>query len=525
MSELDLTKVDYSSVFASDIEANGLLDTVTKIWCIVSQDMKSGVTYVFHDYPEFDNTTVVDPEDGKEYLIPKRAGSLIEGARFWYRIGQAGGRLVVHNCRAYDRPLIERFYPLCMIPNECWWDTYIQSKIQWFDREIPKGAKGQHGLQAYGCRFGVPKPEVQDWSYMDAWKLHRCIEDVKIQSKTYKYLQQERKVVLDKLGIDFTEALETEHRFRDNATKQELNGALVDKVHMETCVDELASIIEDLRQKIEPNLPKVTKAKTPKITRSELASLFNMSAKDTYTVVDGVQVVDKPYYKPSVKFTKTEIKKEYIGYNKSLNKTTPPFEKKKDLTDYIKDIYAETKTKDWDITKTEKEEVTLNSNTCSYFEVSPYDTGLISGPFTKVEFLDTTLSQGDVVKSYLISLGWRNADEWTFKKDKTGQTVRATETTLVSWPEKPLYGNPDNVITRLVKRGQPLVVSPKLTEDCFEELPEGLGKDIADYNTYGHRLRFLKNPDDDTKGLLNNIRPDGRITCGINNFNTSTGRS
>ena len=517
--------VDFSGTFGSDIEANGLLEKVSKVWCIVSICIKTNRIFVFHDNPEFDNTVVTDPETQEQFTIPPRTGSLTDGARFWWMIGKNGGKLSVHNALGYDKFVIDKFWPKCKIPVDTWWDTLIQSKVQWFDRDIPKGAKGQHGLQAYGCRFGVMKPEVNDWSFFDAWKLHRCIEDCKIQVLTHKYLQKERALVKEKLGIDFSEALEMEHKFRLNATKQELNGALVDKAHMESCVEELSVILEDLKNEIEPNLPKMTKPKSTKISRSEIAELLGFSARDTYTVVDGQDTVDKPYYKPTTNFTKKEKSVTYSAKHPKLGITTPDFDKKKDLSDYIKDLYPETKIKDWDINKKEEIKELLNANTCAYFEVAPEQTDIISGPFTKVEFLDSSLSQGEVVKKYLISLGWKSADEWTLKKNKEGQVERAKTQMVVSWPEKPLYGDPKNVITKVIKKGQPIVVSPKLTDDCFEQLPDGIGKKISDYNTYGHRLRFLKNPEDDTKGLLNNIRPDGRITCGVNNFNTSTGRS
>ena len=54
---------------------------------------------------------------------------------------------------------------------------------------------------------------------------------------------------------------------------------------------------------------------------------------------------------------------------------------------------------------------------------------------------------------------------------------------------------------------------------------DGIGRAIADYNTYSHRRRFFQNPSDTTKGLLNNVREDGRISCGVNTFSTATGRS
>ena len=77
---------DYTHSFAFDIEANELLEKVSKVWCIVAQDILTDVLYIYHDYPEFDNCEVTDPEDGKTYVIQERSGSLIDGARFVYQV-------------------------------------------------------------------------------------------------------------------------------------------------------------------------------------------------------------------------------------------------------------------------------------------------------------------------------------------------------------------------------------------------------------------------------------------------------
>lgn len=518
-----MENINYNSLFASDIESNGLLDSVTKVWCIVSQDINSGEFYVFHDYPEFDNQVVEDPEDGKHYTIPKRKGTLIDGARFWYKIGLNKGKIVCHNSLSYDKPLLEMFYPKCVIPVESWHDTLIQSKVQWFDRPCPKGARGTHGLQAYGIRLGVEKPEINDWTTMDVMKLHRCIEDVKIQALTYKYLEKERLLIKEKLGIDFSEALDNEVNYRINATRQERNGAKVNVPFMNECIAELDEIIEDLRSEIEPQLPKQVKSKSVKVTKSELGDLLGLKLKDTHSIKDGAAIVDKPYYKPTTNIFKKEIRKGYSGSYKDRYETAT-FAKLKDCRDFIKNNYPETTLKDWQIEKIEDEFNVLTKNVADYFDIAS-TSDLVVGPFTKVEFHDSSLTQGEVVKSFLISQGWKNAPEWTLKKDKEGQFVRAQKDTEVRWPDSPLYGDENNQIVRLVKKGQPLVVAPKLTEECYEELPEGLGKKIADYNTYQHRRRFLLNDKDDEKGLLNLVRPDGRITCGINNSATSTLRS
>lgn len=489
--------MDYSRVYAGDIEANGLLDKVTKLWCIVHQDVESKEIYVYHDFPEFDGVTIVDPFDNKEYTIPARSGTFVEGLREWYKIGQAGGKLAVHNGLGYDKLVIEKFYPKCKIPLDSWVDTLIQSKVQWFDRPTPKGAKSAHGLQAYGIRFGIAKPEIKDWSEMDAFKLHRCIEDVKIQTETYLYLKQEKEKVYSKLNIDFSRSLETEALYRINATKQEINGALVDQDHIRECLVDLDVLIERLRAEIEPQLPMQVKPRGAKITRSEMGELFGYeNVKDTHTIVDGEPKVDKPYHKPVVNFTKSKKYKKYYG--KKGDKTTMSFPLKKDCIDYLKKMYKGDY-KEWEVIKEDGEELVLNANTCQWFDIDE-DSDLVEGRgYTKVEFHTTTMTQHEQVKNFLLSLGWEPT-EWNYKKDKDGNFVRDA-------------------------LGSRVKTTPKLTEDSYDTLPEGLGLKIAHYNTYQHRRRFLENPKDDSKGLINCVREDGRITTGINNFNTSTGRS
>jgi hypothetical protein len=93
-----------------------------------------------------------------------------------------------------------------------------------------------------------------------------------------------------------------------------------------------------------------------------------------------------------------------------------------------------------------------------------------------------------VVKGFLIKLGWKDADEWNLKKDVHGSYIKAEEDMELRWPKK---AHPDNQLIKVVKKGELLVTSPKLTDDDYEQLPEGLGKKIAEYNTYKHRRNFL----------------------------------
>lgn len=489
-------------VFAGDIEANGFLMEADKVWCIVCQDVETEELFSFHDYPELCGQTVIDPYDGKEYTIPERTGSLLEGARFWYTIGNKGGQLAVHNAGGYDKWLLEKFWPKCQLSDSAWVDTLIQSKIQWYDRGTPKGAKGIHGLQAWGCRFNINKPDIDDWTKMDAFMLHRCIEDVYIQTKTYKYLKKERASLKEKLGIEFEESYLHEWNARCADTRQELVGAKVDEDHIDWCIEYLDTESEKLRKEVEPQLPPTLKAKTQRISLSEMGELLGIKKRlvdETEKVVikgEWVERIKKPFFKPSVNYLTKVKSNQYKGVHSTYG-NSPVFDKRVELSQWVKDNFPKTKLKDWNPEKIEIVAHKLNHHTTKHFDCDEWATDYICGSHTRIEWIKTEMSQHDQVKKFLLKLGWK-PDEWNYKKDPIkGGFMRDVNNQLIP-------------------------TSPKLTESSYESLPEGLGLKIAHYNTYMHRRRFLANPEDDTKGIKNHIRPDGRITCGLNNSATST---
>ncbi len=530
---LDLNKYLSQRHFA-DIETKGFWDvvhTADEVWCLCSVTEDDEVI-LFHDYPEFDGVKVWDKDDQKEYTIPKRAGTLLEGARFWYKIGQAGGILSVHNCETFDRPIIEKVWPKCVIPSESWQDTYVQSKVQWFDRPCPKGAKSAHGLQAYGIKFGIKKPPITDFSTMDAYKLNRCVEDCRIQKKTAEYLDNEARKLKVKYGITFGDVIkDIEQPYAKVAWEQELRGAKVDIDHIEKCITWLDGETSRLASYIQPNLPMSLKKSGAKVGRKVLAEVL-LGRLDIPDEVEDGEVV-KRYYKPSVNFHQVKKANQYTAFSMSGG-FSPSFTKKNELKKWIKaqhpdGVKAKAKdlsvfVKEWDISKEIVETKLLNKNTCEYFSVVPEDTDIIVGAHTKISWHESKLTQHDVVKGYLIKCGIKWAEEWNDKKvDK--QTVRADRDMTVYYPPT---AHPDNQISYHIKKGDNVKTSPKFGKKEYEQLGDDaeMGKDIAKYNTYMHRRRLFSNPKDpEEKGILAYVREDGRVPCGLGNFMTSTGRS
>lgn len=491
----------HGRILAMDIEANGLLEKVTKTWCICAKDMNTDEIFVYHNFPQFDYARVTDPYDDKEYVIPKRNGTFEDGIKFVMGAGQ----LICHNYFGYDYFVMKKFFPYFTHDLSIVRDTLIESKVQWYERPTPKGCKGQHGLQAWGVRQGINKPEVKDWSTMDAFKLHRCLQDIEIQAETARMLSKERTQIESKFDTNLDECMLWEARYRYDVTIQELDGALVDKPFMEACVKELGTLSEELRIRIEPKLPYTVKFRSGKITGNEVATTVGLpKVPPVLYEIKERQGVKKRYpikewYKPVTKWANEEKVKLYSAVNEVLGIDTDfVFSKLKEAREWMKLEYPEANLqKGWKYPSEETIKKVLNQNAKDWWETDEVD--FIGGMYTKVEFIKSTMSQHAVVKRFLLSLGWIPT-EWNVKKDSKGKAMRDG-------------------------RGQLIKSSPKLTEDSFDSLPEGVGLDIAHYNTYSHRLKFIANPTDNTKGLLNRIRPDGRVSCGVNDFSTATGRS
>ncbi len=517
-------------LLASDIEAKGFYERVnTKedIHCFCSIDIETDEVFLFHDYPHFDNVVVLDPFDNREYTIPPRTGTLEEGLRFWESETLKGSTLIIHNAHTYDRIIINKIWPDNQIPFESYHDTFIQSKVQWFERPCPRGVKSAHGLKAYGIKLGINKPEIEDWESMDAFKLHRVIEDCKIQAGCYSMLEKERAYLNNTFGMDFTQGLKIEALYANENALQEIKGVKIDEAHFQRCLIDLDQKIELLRQEIEPQLPAQISCPSEKIARSVMAQLFGLKKIPVDKIIQRKQngeiinVVEKPYHKPVMKWTNVEKVTVYSAFNLSFG-STPTFMKKKDLTDYLKGLYGKAyKAADWEFTKDVIEKEVVNKFYCKWFDIEP-DSDMIAGAFTRIEIEQAKLSQSDVVKRFLIKLGWRYAEEWNLKKDMFGDYIKAEHDMEVRWPEDAL---PEHQLVKKIKKGGLIVSTPKLTEDDYKQLPEGIGKKIAEYNTYQHRRRFISNVDDDEKGLLSYVDARGRVPAGVNNFNTRSGRA
>lgn len=138
-----------------DVEANGLLDTATKIHCLSYES--EGKIYSLTSYSDMKK--------------------LLEDATVF---------LVGHEVIRYDIPLLEKILEIKI--NNPAIDTLGLSWYLFPERKV-------HGLLHWGKELGIAKPEIEDWDDLSVEKyIYRCEEDVKITSKLFQleteYLQQ-----------------------------------------------------------------------------------------------------------------------------------------------------------------------------------------------------------------------------------------------------------------------------------------------------------------------------------------------
>lgn len=199
-----------------DIEANGLLDTVSKLHCL---------SYSYKGNRKTDTTY----EDMINTL--SRADTIIG-----------------HNIVCYDLPVIRKV--LGIQPTARLIDTLA---LSWY--LFPE--RLQHGLESWGEDLGIPKPPIEDWENLSVEDyVHRCESDVEINVRLWNKIKQKL--------LDLYETKEEADRLIDYLTfkmdclrEQEESKWKADLPKIESMIEELTERqSEKLSQLIEV-MPKV----------------------------------------------------------------------------------------------------------------------------------------------------------------------------------------------------------------------------------------------------------------------------
>ncbi len=143
-------------MFCSDIEADGLLDEITQVWCASFQELSPMMKDIGG---VFTKTKYADIE---------------------YYFTNPEHILVMHNGIGYDEKAIEKVLNIKVeaeIIDTLYLSWYLYPRML------------RHGLAFWGEEFGVPKPKIDDWEGLSLEEyIHRCEEDVKIQTALWKQI-------------------------------------------------------------------------------------------------------------------------------------------------------------------------------------------------------------------------------------------------------------------------------------------------------------------------------------------------
>lgn len=208
-----------------DIETNGLLRSVDKIHCVVTQD--------------------VDSEEIKLYT----GEEIYEGLLSLYNAEE----IIGHNICGYDIPCIQKFYPKWKYKRA--YDTFILSCLFTPDRF-------SHSLDSYG---GGQKVQNEDWSCLTYNIIDRCIIDVIINTRVWKSMEQRA------YSPEWERAILLEQEVLENHAQQVVAG-----VHLDT--KKLGQTLECLDAELEALSSLVTEKMVPRCT--QLGSYKKIFKKD-----------------------------------------------------------------------------------------------------------------------------------------------------------------------------------------------------------------------------------------------------
>ena len=205
-------------VLIADLEANGLLDTITRHWCL----------------------SIGDPLTDEVICYADQAGykPMSEG---FERLTKAD-RVVFHNGLGYDLHAINLFVPDHLkLKFSQVYDTLVISKMLFPDRR-------SHALAAWGVDLGFPKGDFNDFDKWHPAMATYCNQDVLVTMKVYRKLQKELIGWFKQKKVDWRPAVALEHKVAFCLHLQEQHGFKLDMPKLTELYIELSGEKADIER-------------------------------------------------------------------------------------------------------------------------------------------------------------------------------------------------------------------------------------------------------------------------------------
>lgn len=215
---------------AFDIEANGFLETVSRIHCIAVKDIDSGKEYAFRPS---------EVEQGVKLLME-------------------ADMLVGHNIIDYDLPVIQKVYPWFHYDEAKVQDTLVLSRLVFSDlRDLDFNAKaikfpngkliGSHSLEAWGYRLGFNKLEYSGgWDEFSEEMLEYNKVDTQVTVKLLEHISSQDVSA---------RANELEHQVALIVARQERHGFSFDEEKARHFASQLQCKLAELESKLQDVFP------------------------------------------------------------------------------------------------------------------------------------------------------------------------------------------------------------------------------------------------------------------------------
>lgn len=308
-----------------DIEADGLIDSVTKIHCL--------------SYYNFDTKKIHSLTNYKDIISFFSQQDLI---------------ICGHNIIRYDIPVLEK---LLNIKIKC--KRIDTLGISWYLFDQQK----THGLEHYGEVFKVPKPFISDWKNLSLKEyINRCETDVRINLTLYNYETEYLNLIYNNNQNAINRIIGYLNFKLDCLRSQEETGCYIDRGLVETSLKELEEMksekVEDLKTILPPVIKykEVTKPdklykKDGSLTVRGQSWLNLLEEKGLDSNTESITVIDKeiesnPNSTDQIKnllFSlgwKPDVYKESIRKNGEITKVPQIYNDNKEVCNSIKALYS-----------------------------------------------------------------------------------------------------------------------------------------------------------------------------------------
>lgn len=223
-----------------DLEADGLLDTITKIWCLVVRDIDTKEIHAFVRDQDF----VTYQSDLKTHYKDRKNVTLYQLSNF-ASFSEQITEFVGHNFINYDSRAIKKVLGVNIKLSEIT-DTLILSRMVY---PVFEGGGG-HSMEDWGVRLDCPKISFHDWEKFSIEMLDYCIQDTQVNEKIYNHLLKNSRGFSNK-------SIRIEHNVRRILDDMQDNGFKLDEERAQALFVKISGICSDIEEQIKKDYPPV----------------------------------------------------------------------------------------------------------------------------------------------------------------------------------------------------------------------------------------------------------------------------